>query len=91
MSKIHILPNLRKGLSKDISLDLVKEGDIRPSFKVDLGLSVNKAGEKDDEGNLSWSKYEKSEDFSRDFFLIGPVDIRAISNRAIMIIDFIKQ
>ena len=83
MSKIHILPNLRKGLSKDISLDLVKEGDIRPSFKVDLGLSVNKAGEKDDEGNLSWSKYEKSEDFSRDFFLIGPVDIRAISNRAI--------
>ena len=83
MSKIHILPNLRKGLSKEISHNLIKEGDIRPSFKVDLGLSVNKAGEKDADGNLSWSEYEKSEDFSRDFFLIGPVDIRAISNRAI--------
>ena len=85
MNKIHILPNLRKGLSKQISSSLTKEGDIRPSFNVDLGLSANKAGEVDAEGKPSLSEYSKPnpEAFSRDFFLVGPVDIRAISKRAI--------
>ena len=54
MSKIHILPNLRKGLSKKISSDLIKEGDIRPSFKLDLELNVSKA---DNGGeDLVWEK-----------------------------------
>lgn len=83
MSKIHILPNLRKGLSKIISSELIKEGDIRPSFKVDLELNVSKAGEGED--NQGWSQYEKPDPkvFTRDFFLTAPVDIQSISDSAV--------
>ena len=75
MSKVYILPYLRKGLAKEIT-NSSKDG-LRADFTVKADLLGNKAGAAED------TPPEAIPTFTKEFSLAGPVDVRTVSELAV--------
>ena len=75
MSKVYILPYLRKGLAKEIT-DHTLDG-LRAGFTVKADLRGKKAGSPDDAPEV------KIPAFVKELSLAGPVDVRTVSELAI--------
>ena len=75
MSKVYILPYLRKGLAKEIT-DHSLDG-LRAGFTVKADLRGKKAGSPED------APEEKIPTFVKELSLAGPVDVRTVSELAI--------
>ncbi len=75
MNVVHILPNLRKGLSTRIS----GQNGLRATFDVNVQMSGHRAGEEGDAPTPIPGKDANSPSLSRPFLLAGPVDVRSIS------------
>ena len=73
MKVVHILPNLRKGLSRNITSGVKDADGLRAGFNV----SVQMDGQKPGSGGIAKKSLE------RKFFLAGPVDVRGINAKAI--------
>ena len=81
MSVVHILPNLRKGLSRRISGSFKDDNGLRAGFDVDVRISGHTAGQP--AGTRDVSIGEKNPSLTRKVFMAGPVDVRAIDAAAI--------
>ena len=75
MSKVYILPYLRKGLAKEIT-NSTQDG-LRADFTVKANLYGNKAGSADDAPAVAIPT------FNKPLSLAGPVDVKAVSEMAI--------
>ena len=73
MKVVHILPNLRKGLSRNISSEVKDAEGLRAGFKVDIQMDGHKAG----------NNYISQNRLNRQFLLAGPVDVKSINAKAI--------
>ena len=76
MSVIHILPNLRKGLSHRITPGVTDPEGLRPGFQVEVQMSGHPAGKKAGKENVPIGGDGPS--LSRSFYLAGPVDVQSI-------------
>lgn len=75
MSKVYILPNLRKGLAKHI--DGQSPDGLRVSFTVRANLCGDKVGAEEGAGE------EQIKEEVQQFLLAGPVDVRTVNKAAI--------
>ena len=78
MSKVYILPNLRKGLAKHIITPVSTETDPSPkraSFEIKANLKGNKVGSEQEQ----WEDIEETKLLT----LVGPVDIRTVNAAAV--------
>ena len=79
MSKVYILPNLRKGLAKHITQPMATEADPNPQragFEVKARLLGSAVGAEEDAPEVEIEE-------TREFFLAGPVDIRTVNEAAV--------
>ena len=78
MSKVHILPNLRKGLSKNIEQNLTDQNGFRAGFMLRADFKGVKSS---DDSSAS----VKTDSISRErkFILAGPADIKSVNQAAI--------
>ena len=81
MSVIHILPNLRKGLSHRITPGVTDPEGLRPGFQVEVQMSGHPAGKKAAKENVPIGGDGPS--LSRPFYLAGPVDVQSIREDAV--------
>ena len=79
MSKVHILPNLRRGLSNYIEEGFKDKNGLRTGFDVKARLQGHKAGS----AGSDLSELERDGTLDRTFYLAGPVDVKDISPDAI--------
>ena len=75
MSKVHILPNLRKGLSSKIDKERRDKDGVRAGFDLTAKVAGHEVGEHD----LTLKDLGGAGQLSRPFYLAGPVDIQGIS------------
>ena len=73
MKVVHILPNLRKGLSRNISSGIKDAEGLRAGFNVNVRMEGHKAD--------ADSTEQKS--LEHNFYLAGPVDVKGINAKAI--------
>ena len=78
MSKVHILPNLRKGLSKNIEQNLTDQNGFRAGFMLRADFKGVKSSD-----DSSASVKTDSITRERKFILAGPADIKAVNQAAI--------
>lgn len=79
MSKVHILPNLRKGLSNEIKEGYLDKDGLRAGFDVTAKLQGHKVGT----DALSLPDLGQDGILNRSFYLAGPVDVQSIDPAAI--------
>ncbi len=79
MNTVHILPNLRKGLSNNITNGLKDKKGIRPVFEVSASLKGRKVKSTDDGKPSTFDELSKE----RSFAIAGPVDVRSVNEAAI--------
>ena len=73
MKVVHILPNLRKGLSRNISSDIKDAEGLRAGFNVNVQMDGHKAD----------SDCTEQKSLLHQFLLAGPVDVKGINAKAI--------
>ena len=79
MSKVHILPNLRKGLPNYIEEGFKDKNGLRAGFDVKARLQGHKAGS----AGSDLSELDRDGTLDHPFYLAGPVDVKGISPEAV--------
>ena len=83
MSVVHILTNLRKGLSTRIVENLTDKAGLRAMFSVDVQMAGHEAGTEDGKMTAIPGEQKGAASLTRVFPIAGPVDVRRISEEAI--------
>ena len=83
MSVVHILTNLRKGLSTRIVENLTDKAGLRAMFSVDVQMAGHEAGKEDGKMTAIPGEQKGAASLTRVFPIAGPVDVRRISEEAI--------
>ena len=79
MNVVHILPNLRKGLSTLIS----DHDNLRATFNVNVRMKGHRAGSGEEKPSEIPGADPNSGSLVRPFLLAGPVDVQSVSEDAI--------
>ena len=83
MSVVHILTNLRKGLSTRIVENLTDKAGLRAMFSVDVQMAGHEAGKEDGKMTAIPGEQKGAASLTRVFPIAGPVDVRRVSEEAI--------
>ena len=83
MSLVHILPNLRKGLSTNIAEGVRDEAGLRAMFPVNVWIDGHQVGTEEGKMTTIPGEEGQSPSLTRSFPIAGPVDVRSISTDAI--------